>query len=433
MYPCPWSYSKTGGGEGRWGDYRLITDCSRPEGLSINSHMDITAQQFSFTTVDFIQGLFYPGYYSATVDIQSVYRSISVNPEHWGLQGVRWSFPDGEKYLVDTRLCFGLKSAPFIFTQVSNFVVRCLARRGSTSIVNYLDDYICVESSKERCLYVQSVLVYFLHYLGFRVSWKKCARPARVTRYLGILFDTQKMELRLPEDELAKLQKDIEFFRGKRRATVHQIQKLCGSLSHASKVVRGGRIFSHRVLELLKGLPNRKRIRLSPGFRADLEWWRNLMSWLNGKATMIRFNFGDGPVIFTDASLRGYGILMGSEWQAGWFSTSATPRGIESLSHKHWVNMVSPCIREQDNNINFLELIPIWLGVSRWAVRCKGLHLVIYSDNTQVISMINKGLSTNASCMNLIRELFWIFALFNIYLTARYVPGLYNCAADKNI
>lgn len=97
------------------GGYRVITDCKRPEGISINSHMDNTGSQFSYTTVDYVQSLFSPGSFGATIDIELAYRSISVNPKHGTYQGVQWRFPEGEKYMVDTRLCFGLRSAPLYF------------------------------------------------------------------------------------------------------------------------------------------------------------------------------------------------------------------------------------------------------------------------------------------------------------------------------
>lgn len=82
-----------------------------------------TALSFEYTTTDFVQSLFDFGYYAFTVDISSAYRSVSVNPSHWLLQGFRWNFYGVDEFLVDTRLCFWLSSAVFIFSQQSNFVV----------------------------------------------------------------------------------------------------------------------------------------------------------------------------------------------------------------------------------------------------------------------------------------------------------------------
>ena len=56
--------------------------------------------------------------------------------------------------------------------------------------------------------------------------------------------------------------------------------------------------------------------------------------------------------------------------------------------------------------------------------------MIIFTDNTQVVSMVNKGVSANSNCMDSIREMFWITANNNIYLTARHFPGSLNVLPD---
>lgn len=87
--------------------YRPITDCLQPLNESINNRMGGTAKDFSFVTVDYVQSLFSQDCFSARIDIASAYRSISVNPAHWNLQGIRWVVDGSECFLLDTRLCFG--------------------------------------------------------------------------------------------------------------------------------------------------------------------------------------------------------------------------------------------------------------------------------------------------------------------------------------
>lgn len=118
--------------------------------------------------------------------------------------------------------------------------------------MNYLDDYISIGKSFEECSYVQSVLIHLLHYLGLRVSWKKCTGPSTATCYLGILFDSIRLEVCLPEEKLLKLKSELEFFKGRTRATFQQIQRLCGILSHCARVVRGGHTFSHRIISIVE-------------------------------------------------------------------------------------------------------------------------------------------------------------------------------------
>lgn len=405
--------------------------CCSP--VSINNFMANTAKAFSYLTIDYVQSLFSRDSCSATVDIASAYRSISVNPSHWNLQGVRWRVGGEDVFLLDTRLCFGLKCAPFIFYQISVFLVRCLMRRVFFCISNYLDDFLFVDFSFERCQYVQRVFTHLLHFLGFNISWHKCSSSSVVTRYLGIDFDSCLMQLRIPDDKMMKLHRELDFFKNKSRATSNQIQKLCGILAHCSKVVRGGRTFSHRIIALLKNLQGRSRVRLSPCFKADLAWWRSLATFFNGSATMISHNFGDGPAFYTDSSNQGYGLVLGGDWQAGHFVTVEEAQLSENRvgDHRHWVDIVKPLFTVRDDNINFRELVPVWQAVCRFAPAYRDSHLVLFSDNTQVVAMLNSGKISNVSCMCFLREIFWLCVFLDVYLTARHLPGKFNTVADS--
>ena len=408
--------------------FRPITDCKRPIGESINNFMNTTALDFSYKSVDDVADNMSQYCYMATVDISSAYRSISVNPDHWTYQGVMWNVLEEDEHLVDTRLCFGLKCAPFIFTQVSNFITSTMSKLGYKYVVNYLDDFIVFGNTHEECQTAQTTLITLLGQLGFQVSWKKCSSPSQCTRYLGILFDSVNMRLLLPEDKLSKLANELRFFEGKVRATKRQLQRLCGILSYTSKVIKGARTFSRRVIDLLKALPDGNiRIKLSAEFHSDLEWWRRWSPHFNGSAYIIDRNWGDGPTMYSDASLSGYGVVFDDDWIGGFFNSAKLPNfTCQSCPEFHWFNLDVP----EPYNINYLELIPVYLAIMLLAPTCRDRHIVCYTDNTQVVAMINKGTSANDSAMILLRELFWMCVIFNLYITARHIPGKLNVCAD---
>ena len=147
--------------------------------------------------------------------------------------------------------------------------------------------------------------------LGFNVSWKKCFPPSQNIRYLGIDIDSIHMTLSLPDDKMDKLHTELEFFNNRTRATKRQLQRLCGIVAHCSKVIRGGRIFSRRLIDLLSGLgPNNPRIRLTSDFLLDIDWWRKFSVTFNGQEKIIRKNFGEGPVLFTDSWATVFAVTM---------------------------------------------------------------------------------------------------------------------------
>ena len=411
----------------RDGGYRPIVDCKRPLFRSINNYMCTTFRNFKYKSTDDVCDLMQQGAYMASVDVASAYRSISVHPSDWDFQGLRWIIDQEPCFLRDTRLCFGLRCAPYIFTCISDFIVRAMRRRGY-AVVNYLDDFWLQGATFETCQVAQLELISLLGNLGFFVSWKKCSSPATKVRYLGMLFDSDNMTISLPQDKLGMLHSELAFFRGKTRATKHQIRRLCGVVAHCAKVVRGGRTFSRRMIDLLKGMPDGvKRIYLNKEFHTDLRWWLDFAVHFNGTSVVIRRNDGTGPSFYTDASLSGYGLVHNADWVAGYFNTSLVPVDYSLLTrHLHWLNVdVS-----EPANINVLELVPVLVAAYRYCSVWSGQHVVCYSDNSQVVGAVNKGTSINKTSMCILRELFWLSASYNFHLTARHVPGCTNIVPD---
>ena len=82
------------------------------------------------------------------------------------------------------------------------------------------------------------------------------------------------------------------------------------------------------------------------------------------------------------------------------------------------------------SNINELELWPIVEGLRCWYPEFIDKSVTIFTDNTQVMYMLRKGTSTNSTCMEWLREIFWITKIFNIRLVVKYVNTKSNVVAD---
>ena len=109
-------------------------------------------------------------------------------------------------------------------------------------------------------------------------------------------------------------------------------------------------------------------------------------------------------------------------------ATTITPQSeiLLNPAHGHWINQSV----ELDADINYLELVPIWLALVRCAEVWRNQHVLCMSDNTQVVAMLRKGHSISKKCMVLLRRIFWICAKFNIYITSKHVPGRLNVMPD---
>ena len=221
-------------------DFRAIVDCSSPVGTCVNDHTWGCRTNFLYNSVESVTGMLRVGDYMATVDISNAYRAISIYPTCRERQGLAWDFGSGTVFLRDNRLCMGLSSSPYIFSKVSDFVVRCMVRQGVTDCVNYLDDFCVVGRGERDCTVAQHTLVAILRRLGFYISFRKLTAPAQVTRFLGIDIDSVRMELRLLGDKLEKLITQLNHFVRRRKASKRELESLAGVLAHCCKVIHGG-------------------------------------------------------------------------------------------------------------------------------------------------------------------------------------------------
>ena len=99
-------------------------------------------------------------------------------------------------------------------------------------------------------------------------------------------MDTVSAQLRLPADKLQHLQLLLQEWSDRKTCERRDLESLIGLLHHASKVVRSGRSFLQRMLDLLHGMPMHPLrphpIQLNQEFRSDLSWWRLFAAAWNG-------------------------------------------------------------------------------------------------------------------------------------------------------
>ena len=361
------------------GSLRPITDCKRPIGVSINNYMDTTCTKFSYVSIDDVSKSIKPGCYFYVLDIKSAYRSVNVSPYDRRFQGFEWNLNGSEEVFLDHCLVFGLKCAPYIFTQLTEFIVRSMVRKGFLDVYGYLDDFLVVAETEIDCKRKMSALIDLLQGLGFVVAWRKVVPPSQVVTYLGIELDSVQMELRLPQKKLIRLRNLVDEFRGRKHCSLKELQVLAGHLSHASTVVKGGRTFSRRIINLAKFLREKTElISLPDWFFADLDWWIAFCACFNGSAKIIGDDRSSEIVLQTDSSLSGFGARCGPLWFLGVWHLPQPP---DDFPMDHWE--VSPMDYCKEMHINQLELWPILVAARKWGPSWRDCKIRVFTDNTQ--------------------------------------------------
>eukprot|EP00111_Clytia_hemisphaerica_P011798 TCONS_00034672-protein len=114
--------------------------------------------------------------------------------------------------------------------------------------------------------------------VGVRVALDKLEGPSQVMTYLGIEIDSVSSSIRLPTSKLVELKGMVSAWRSKRKCTKRELWSLIGSLSFACKVIRPGRIFLRRFIDLSSSVVRlNHHIDLTSDVRLDLEMWSEFL------------------------------------------------------------------------------------------------------------------------------------------------------------
>ena len=183
-----------------------------------------------------------------------------------------------------------------------------------------------------------------------------------------------------------------------------------GSLNWASGLIPLGRLYLRPLQRHFHslGLTNR----FTPPHRSDplafanlLRHWQDLRFLTSG--IPIR-TFQADFTFFTDASMQGWGVDMGDSQISGtWTRTDCKL------------------------HIICLELKAVFSALQHWAPVLQGHQLMIATDNSTVVSYINKQGGTHSPtllCLT-VELLLWLEAQ-NIIVRARHIPGCLNVIAD---
>ncbi len=395
------------------GKFRLITDLSYPPGTSVNDGIDPELCTLSYTTVEEVAAQAASvgkGALLAKTDIESAYRLVPVHPQDRILQAVRWE----GAYYVDPMLPFGLRSAPKIFNAIADALHWHLVKSGISSLFHYLDDYIMVAPPEDHlCQSWLAIMMSQCRQLGVPIAAHKTEGPATTITFLGIEMDTIAGELRLPQDKLQRLQGLLQQWEKKKCCTRKELESLIDILNHACKVVRPGRSFLRRMIDLLHAThrppASKVPIRLSQGFRADLAWWREFTSQWNGTSFLNPPSRLPKAHLYTDAS--------GSWGCAAWHE--------DAWFQVQWDARARPL------SIAEKELIPVILACQIWGATWGGLQIVCHSDNQSVVADLRSQSSKHKGMMHLLRCLAFVEAQVNFSMYPIYIDTKANYLADS--
>ncbi len=186
--------------------FRTIFHLSFPKSGTASINASISKDDFSLqyvTIYNAIEGIkcLGQGCFLAKTDIEAAFRLIPVHPDDYELLGMHWN----GKYYYDKVLPFGLRSAPFIFNQLSDAIEWILSNKCHISFVcHILDDFLIMEPASPgpqkavACQASLNAMSLTFRNLNIHIAPGKTEGPSTVFEFMGIILDSTRMEARLP-------------------------------------------------------------------------------------------------------------------------------------------------------------------------------------------------------------------------------------------
>ena len=139
-----------------------------------------------------------------------------------------------------------------IFTALADALQWSFSQGGVTWVRHYLDDFITIgHPGSLECQHNLGIMLDSCRRLGVPTAPTKCEGPTTRTVFLGYEIDTILGVVRLPAEKLARTLTLVKEWSGKKACKRKQLESLLGHLQHAATVVRPGRTFVRRLIELL--------------------------------------------------------------------------------------------------------------------------------------------------------------------------------------
>jgi hypothetical protein len=341
------------------------------------------------------------------IDLKDAYLTIPLAKESRKLISFSWK---GELFEFKV-LCFGLGSAPRIFTKVLKVPISALRRLGHRLVI-YLDDLIVMAQTMEEIVRARDTTIHILEHLGFVINQEKSEMiPSRRIEFLGVVVDSVAMTLSLPETKVLSLTNLCQKAQARPQIEALDLARVIGKLSATMPAVTHAMI-QVRHLQMclrtsLQANPSYHTVlSLSDEARMELKWWEVNLSLLQGKPLSIT---PPNMIIQSDAATSGGWGARCQSWETGGQWTKE-----ESLLH-----------------INVQEMLAATLAVKTFTKWSPTDSILLQIDSQVALSYIVKqGGTKNLEMVREAKNLWTYLAEKGITLTAEWLPTKLNDRAD---
>uniref|UniRef100_A0ABD2WZD2 Reverse transcriptase domain-containing protein n=1 Tax=Trichogramma kaykai TaxID=54128 RepID=A0ABD2WZD2_9HYME len=215
--------------------------------------------------------------YLASIDIKDAYFLVALHKD--SRKYVRFTFEDETYEFV--CLAFGLSSAPYIFTKLMKAPTKILRTAGYTNVI-YLDDYLAIENTPEKCSKNINAALNLFTSLGLIINHEKSElMPVQRCTFLGVEIDTARYCIQLPRRKMKHIHALIETYLNMKSCSIRSYAVLIGTLISCCPAVEYAWLYT-KILEkekIFELIWNNYRydaiMHISTEAKEELEWWKS--------------------------------------------------------------------------------------------------------------------------------------------------------------
>ena len=381
------------------GSWRPVIDLSRLNRFFKVSHFRME------TSLSVLQSL-RPGDWMVSNDFQDAYLQVPVHPEC--RRYLR--FCVGHHTFQFRVLCFGLSTAPQVFTCVMTPISSIMHRFGYR-ILLYLDDWLVLGSSFQEITRVRDFLLWLCQKLEVVVNLSKSSlTPSQSLDYLRMTLQTFPLRAFQKRAWIQKVLSLVYDFVSSRQQPLSIWWSLLGVMSSMSALVPRAWL-RMRSLQL--------RLNVAGALTSEdalISWDDSCLLDLRWRSVVAHLKVGvplDLPcpdlLLFTDTSDSGRGASLGDDH----LSSSWSPIALTF-------------------SINHQELLAVLLAVWGFLHLLVNLSVALLSDNMTALSYLWKEGSTHSASLNMVvQAILWLCESQGVHLLPQFIPGHLNVLADS--
>ena len=358
LLPSPGFYSRLFVVWKTSGSWRPVIDLS-----TLNRFVDVS--HFRMETIQSVLLSVRQGDWMASIDLKEAYLQVPIHPEsHQFLRFVA----HGRTYQF-TALCFGLSTAPQVFSRGVMTPVSAILHSWGIRMHRYLDDWLVQSSSREALLRDLQVVLTLCRELGIVINPEKSnLESSQVVQYLGVVIDAQTFVASPSPERIARLLSTAGEFLSSADPPASIWLSLLGMLSSMFHLVPGGWL-RMRSLQLClhqswDRVDQSTRIPWSPDCLQDLQWWLQLPRLRQGVSL---HQVSPDLDFWSNASDVGWGAHLGHLTASGLWSHVEVPL-----------------------SINAKELLAVRRGLFHFQSYLVGKTVSVFCDNSTAVAYLCK-------------------------------------------